>query len=134
MAAYTKEQRAVWARRWRSKPAVARHLSEYTRARQKAEPLKYAKVAYRSRCKRRGLVFRLPDELFDDFVTDRCYYCGADPQPINTIDRVDPKQGYLESNCVTACSPCNKAKNNNPAAAYIARCQAVSLRWSREGV
>lgn len=63
--------------------------------------------------KGRGLAWELPLELAIDLITDNCYYCGAAPEPLHGIDRVDNTRGYLEDNVVTACKQCNKAKSNH---------------------
>ena len=68
---------------------------------------------YRSACaKKRGVAFSLPRALFDDLITDACFYCGAPPNPLNGVDRVDNTQGYTPDNSVTACEHCNKAKRS----------------------
>lgn len=66
---------------------------------------------YRRGAAKRGLAFALPEALFRDLLTDRCFYCGSDPAPVNGIDRVDNAVGYVEGNVVTACKVCNRAKN-----------------------
>jgi hypothetical protein len=58
--------------------------------------------------------FVIDRELFNDLVTDNCFYCGQTPNPVNGIDRVDNCRGYVEDNVVTACSVCNHAKAAMP--------------------
>jgi len=66
---------------------------------------------YRADAKASGREFSLPRALFDDLLTDNCYYCGAPPvNGRNGIDRVDSGGGYTEDNVVTACTRCNMAK------------------------
>lgn len=55
--------------------------------------------------------FDLPRALFDDLVTDSCFYCGAAAAPVNGIDRVDNSRHYVPDNVVTACKICNRAKH-----------------------
>lgn len=65
---------------------------------------------YQQEAKRRKKIYKLPDALAADLMTDNCYYCGESPKPLNGIDRVDNEVGYLPNNVVTACKYCNLAK------------------------
>lgn len=79
---------------------------------------------YKANAKRRGLIFELTDEEMRKLTSACCTYCAAEPSSImsektahgeyiyNGIDRQNPSVGYLPSNCVTACSTCNRAKSN----------------------
>ena len=67
---------------------------------------------------------------FDDFVnisTQKCFYCGAEPEiqyrqqtgcnemlgdKFNGIDRINSDLGYSIDNCVPCCSICNMMKTN----------------------
>lgn len=66
---------------------------------------------YKYRAHKACLSFTLPFRLFEDLVTDNCFYCGEPPDPLNGIDRLDSNLGYDQGNCVTACGTCNIAKN-----------------------
>lgn len=56
--------------------------------------------------------------------TQNCFYCGAKPKiPVidktsdlrsvrNTLDRINPQLGYLESNVLPCCLRCNQAKSD----------------------
>lgn len=63
--------------------------------------------------------FELTEEEFKELCTTDCIYCGELPGisthsgkfTRNSIDRLDHKQGYIYSNCVPACWPCNRMKN-----------------------
>lgn len=55
--------------------------------------------------------FELSRGLFEDLIIDNCFYCGAEPSPVNGIDRVDNSRHYAEDNVVTACKTCNRAKH-----------------------
>lgn len=68
-------------------------------------------TAYRKRSRVNGQVFSLPRTLFDDLVTDVCFYCAAAPAPTNGIDRVNNSRGYEEDNVVSCCKWCNTAKS-----------------------
>lgn len=79
---------------------------------------------YKASARRRGIEFLLSQEAFRALTSANCAYCGVSPQQkiqdktahgfytYNGIDRVDSKLGYVESNCVTACGVCNRAKNS----------------------
>jgi 5-methylcytosine-specific restriction endonuclease McrA len=62
---------------------------------------------------------------YQTLITGNCYYCGVEPSSSmdnvgkrgaglkkNGIDRVNNSLGYTVANCVTACSHCNRGKNN----------------------
>lgn len=86
----------------------------------------------RIKAKRRGLEWSLPEMLALDLVTDNCFYCGANPDPTNGIDRVDNARGYVEDNVVTSCRPCNVAKLDRPLAGFLAwveRAHAHQVRY-----
>ena len=80
--------------------------------------------SYRRSAKVRKLEFNLTKELFRKLITSNCYYCGGDPvyvsyQPglnggfaYNGLDRMNNNIGYIESNVVTCCKICNRAKRN----------------------
>jgi hypothetical protein len=68
--------------------------------------------AYRNNSKVRKIPFHLERSLFEDLITDNCLYCGAEPKPINGVDRVNNKIGYVYGNVVTACTKCNFAKRH----------------------
>lgn len=101
-----------WARRRRKDPAYRKVLSLKSRKWQKAHPLSSAWTLYQGSAARRGIAFALPRALFDDLISDCCFYCGAHPSPINGIDRVDNEKGYEYGNVVTACRRCNLAKRD----------------------
>jgi len=79
-------------------------------------PEKYMWGYYRANANRTkdGLVlpFELEKEAFEKLVFSECYYCGAPPKPVNGIDRVDNRLGYLSGNVVSCCRRCNRAKDD----------------------
>ena len=68
---------------------------------------RYHKI--KARALQRGITFTLSFEEFMKIRTGSCYYCGAKPE-ILSIDRVDPTQEYLSTNCVASCMDCNLRK------------------------
>jgi hypothetical protein len=59
--------------------------------------------------KSRGIDFALTVEDYADLISKRCHYCNAEDVG---IDRVDSDLGYVRTNVVPCCYPCNKAKSN----------------------
>ena len=94
---------------------------------------------YRSNAKHTNTVFELTIEQFIDIVKQPCYYCGTSDNRVNVahrlnkiyqlrvngIDRFNNDLGYISSNCVPCCGPCNRAKLQMTAQNYIKLCRAV---------
>ena len=58
-----------------------------------------------------------------------CFYCGDLPKEnkINSIDRVDNKQGYMWTNCISSCDPCNKMKKDKKLSDFIQCCINITV-------
>jgi hypothetical protein len=83
---------------------------------------------YRRAANKRKLPFKLTKTKFLRLIYDNCFYCGAEPMLVefyaghatpknisyNGIDRVNNDKGYVNSNCVSCCRICNRAKSNLP--------------------
>ncbi len=79
---------------------------------------------YKKDAKKRGLTFELKKSKFLHLIKQACYYCGESPTirqknqnfngvvAVNGIDRVDPTEGYIQSNVVSCCPICNVAKSD----------------------
>lgn len=80
---------------------------------------------YKAQSKQRGLCFELSLEDFKSLTKGNCKYCGIEPRQVwrgnskksspyvyNGVDRVVNEVGYTNSNSVSCCSPCNKAKRD----------------------
>ncbi len=87
-------------------------FSSRTKTWRNSNPIKHRLSMYKAKCKRVRMEYSIPDRLFEDLVTDNCYYCHAEPKPLNGIDRVDNSKGYLEDNVVSCCEMCNLAKRD----------------------
>ncbi len=92
------EKKREKARQWRERNPLGVAWNRYM-----------SNTALHSR--RRGHEFSLSHSEFDSLVTARCFYCGAEPDPTNGIDRMDNAKGYIQGNVVTACTRCNQAKH-----------------------
>jgi hypothetical protein len=68
---------------------------------------------YVSRSNKKKLDFNLTKEQFDELQLGDCYMCGKETtgDHINGIDRINNKNGYLMTNCLSCCHDCNKMKN-----------------------
>ena len=87
--------------------------------------------SYKLSASKRKLEFSLLKEFFIDLIYKNCFYCGIPPMhttiklnsyhksapkeiSYNGIDRVNNDLGYTESNSITCCRICNRAKSNMP--------------------
>ena len=92
--------------------------------------------SYKGTAAKKGHAFNLSKPEFLRLVTDRCFYCGIEPQNVtkpahyddreperyfihNGIDRVDNTKGYEIDNVVTCCSVCNYAKRDMPKDVFL---------------
>lgn len=79
---------------------------------------------YRANARWRNVSFDLPLEVFTELTTQKCRYCGIEPEQVKRnisrgyecvysgLDRVDNSQGYTPTNSVPCCEKCNRAKRN----------------------
>ncbi len=98
---------------------------------------------YKNAARHRGIDWALTDELARKLFSDRCFYCGSEPQTAyaatrcngrfvyNGIDRVDNKIGYISSNCVTACEICNFMKGTMSPEKFLAHVRKISSHANR---
>ena len=102
-------------------------------------------------CKRgaskRGLSFELSKAMFSELVLGVCHYCGTPPISgraaqarsrgrvlLNGVDRVDSKLGYVDSNVVSCCKHCNKAKLDRSVEDFVSHCRQVVAHHDRQKV
>lgn len=79
---------------------------------------------YKRGAAKRNFSWTISDELFDSLLQGLCAYCSSPPLRerkarrgngnfiYNGIDRVNSSLGYDETNVVSCCYPCNRAKSN----------------------
>lgn len=109
----TEEQRSYqreWMRRRRQNPLHRRADIEQTRKWQRANPAHNSWIQTKRSAKQRGHEWNLERAEFDRLVLANCFYCGAMPDPVNGVDRIDNNLGYIANNVTTACQHCNYAK------------------------
>ena len=81
---------------------------------------------YQGDATRRGISFSLDLTPFAALIQSNCGYCGTPPASryrkhvYTGIDRVDNVLGYAADNCVPACIRCNRAKNTDELADFLA--------------
>ena len=92
---------------------------------------------YKSNSKKRGVLFDLSYKDFVYLVDGDCFLCGEygsntvrkknyKDYYYNGIDRINNNAGYVEGNCVTSCSWCNRAKNNGTLENFIGKCKKIA--------
>lgn len=99
---------------------------------------------YKNGALNRGYDFSLTDEQCRTLFLLDCFYCGTPPSNVSKarwksgkeefiysgIDRRDNTIGYVESNCVSCCYTCNRAKLKRSEKDFIDHCKAVAGRFS----
>jgi hypothetical protein len=77
---------------------------------------------YKNKAVERNIEFHLNFDLFVNLIESICHYCGRNgynkmtshaSSPDYTscgVDRKDSDKGYINSNCVSCCKDCNRAK------------------------
>jgi len=120
---YMREYRRRWTAEKSKDPEFRAKRSQQARKYQKSQPEKHAWHQYNRLSREREQPFELSRERFNELLAGDCAYCGAEPSPINGIDRVDVSEGYVEGNVVPCCSTCNYAKRLMPVGQFI--------RWAR---
>jgi hypothetical protein len=103
---------------------------------------------YKRSARRRGLMFALSMEQFQELCLGSCHYCGNTPsymprtgnrnkyvKPkflINGIDRKDSGNGYELTNCVACCRICNFMKKAMPYQDFISHITRIYKNRQRQ--
>lgn len=90
-------------------------------------------IRLKQQAKNRKYAYELSKPDVETLVKAPCVYCGAAPDPFNTVDRLDNRVGYVLDNVVSCCKACNLAKGCLDPATYIARCKHVSFFHTGDG-
>jgi 5-methylcytosine-specific restriction endonuclease McrA len=94
----------------------------------------------------RNLDWSLTDDQARLLFQSDCHYCGLPPEQevcggdkkdhslflANGIDRKNNSKGYEESNCVSCCGPCNRAKDTMPYEDFISMVNRIAARHPRD--
>lgn len=96
--------------------------------------------SYRKRSRLKGIAFDLTEEAFRQITSSDCRYCGASPSltisnkpgtgyyTYNSIDRKDPRRGYVTDNVTACCKPCNYMKWTLSEDEFISRAKAIACK------
>lgn len=84
---------------------------------------------YKRNAIKAGYEFQLTKELLDKFTNKPCFYCGVFT-PVNGVDRVDSRKGYVEGNMVSCCKYCNRAKSDLSQKDFFVMCARVCQKHS----
>ena len=102
-------------------------------------------LGYKRHAARRGLSWNLEREHVRGVISMPCHYCGSTasnqkttkntihPFKYNGIDRVDNAVGYEESNVVSCCFVCNRAKGDMSVEEFrewVIKVEAMAAQWS----
>jgi hypothetical protein len=73
------------------------------------------------------LKFKLSRELFYVLTKNECYLCGKEntKKHQNGLDRIDSKEGYIESNLKSCCGNCNYMKSNYEYKTFVDKCLMI---------
>ena len=89
-------------------------------------------MQYRRNASARGYTWWLSEERFTKLIQQPCHYCGAKPDPINGIDRMNNSLGYHWKNVVPCCSDCNYFKGRLDYDEFITRAKRIAEHMSQD--
>jgi 5-methylcytosine-specific restriction endonuclease McrA len=86
---------------------------------------------YKSKADKQGRTFSLTKDQFNNFTNGMCHYCKRYPPKgkFFGIDKINPDDGYVMINCVTACASCNWAKWDSMPDEFSLREERISERY-----
>jgi hypothetical protein len=105
--------------------------------------LRRAVARVESGARRRNLEWSLSASQVIELIFSPCHYCGTLPcTPVknkfgkgdllrNGIDRKLSHLGYVFSNCVACCGPCNRLKSTTPYEIFVGRCLRIAQNLRR---
>lgn len=73
--------------------------------------------SYKSRAKRKELIFNIPSDVFEVLKERPCYFCRTTKEQVG-VDRINNAKGYVSGNCVPCCWDCNRSKSNKSLKEY----------------
>jgi hypothetical protein len=78
--------------------------------------------------KRRQKTWDLSVEEAARLLVRPCTYCGALPNPLNGLDRIDNTRGYVSGNVTPCCARCNIAKSTMTVEEFLSWAQSVVVK------
>jgi hypothetical protein len=89
-------------------------------------------ASQKHRATSRGHQWTLTDDQAKDLVTQKCFYCGAEPfEGCGGIDRTDNEKGYVPGNCVPSCGYCNMMKGTLGKSEFLSRVGQIHVHQHR---
>lgn len=87
-------------------------------------------IKYKNAMIKRGIIFELATNDFEDLKAGNCVYCHrpTTDEHSNGIDRTTHDIGYILHNCVTCCFDCNFMKKSHSVDYFIDRCIQISKK------
>jgi hypothetical protein len=84
--------------------------------------------SYEYWAKKKNLAFEISEDDFEDLRFGACRYCRREPRENEWfgVDRLDNSLGYVDGNCVTACSECNYMKRSYGESEFVEMCSRVA--------
>jgi len=75
--------------------------------------------------------FDLSKERYIEYLTNKCHYCKRMPPKgkFFGVDKIAPDNGYVVSNCTTACASCNRAKWDMTVEEFTLRDERITTRY-----
>jgi hypothetical protein len=113
-----------------------------SKALSKTDRIVSQKIAYyKYAAKKNSRAFELDKAEFTELIYADCHYCGKpsdklDKSSINGVDRLDPKDGYVQGNVVACCPLCNQLKweqSFNEFLDWIRTVHGRRLEWLKGG-
>jgi hypothetical protein len=90
---------------------------------------------YRCDSKEGKIVFDLSPTQFNDITKQSCYLCGnVPPNGKCGIDKVNPKGGYVITNCKPCCHSCNIMKRDHDLTVFLNNCRRVVDNFSKNDI
>lgn len=115
-------------------------LNRYTRCSKKCQErhifsskeskLRIRYSQYRHRITKKNKKFDITLDLFKELVLSKCVFCKKEPNPFNTIDRIDSNLGYVVGNILSCCLTCNLFKSNMNINEFISHVQKIKTKKS----
>jgi 5-methylcytosine-specific restriction endonuclease McrA len=86
---------------------------------------------YQANALKQGRKFELTKEQFNLFIVGNCHYCKRSPSKgkFFGIDKLIPDDGYIMSNCVTACASCNYSKRDSLLEEFTLRDERITEKY-----